>query len=432
MKINYANSRINAKQIRILEKRLEPERARLIQAAKTEYLDDRASINLCCDKTMMKTVKKIIQLTQSLNPVYLVVVGIGGSNLGSIAVQEAILGKYYNQLRPKLQVLYADTVDTDAMNAVITLITPALKKRKKVILNVVSKSGSTTETIANFEVLLDVVQKYQTKYADSVVVTTNKNSKLWNLGVEKGFTVLEIPEKVGGRYSVLSPVGLYPLGLLGINISELLKGAFKMRSNCLRPLKSNPAAKLAMILYAHYKQGKTIADLFLFSNGLEGLGKWYRQLIAESLGKEFNNQNKRINTGITPIVSVGSTDLHSMVQLYLGGPCNEMTMFVDVATNKETIKVPKMNEFNELVPGIQGKSLKVIMDAILQGTLIAFKKTKRPFVTLELANKKPFMIGQFLQLMMMMTMYLGHLLDVNPFDQPNVETYKIETKRLLK
>ena len=181
----------------------------------------------------------------------------------------------------------------------------------------------------------------------------------------------------------------------------------------------------------HYEIGKNISDLFLFANDLESLGKWCRQLIAESLGKEFNKKGETVNTGITPVVSIGSTDLHSMAQLYLGGPYDKFTTFLSVENSNSHINVPTLERYSKLVFGIQGTSLESVMSAIVEGTKAAFRKGGRPFMEIKLPYKSEYSIGQFLQFKMIETIFLGYLLDVNPFDQPNVESYKEETRKIL-
>jgi len=432
MKFFYENSLIPRKDIFKTAERLEPEIDNMIHATSKGYDDDRASINLPDDKDMLKKVKQLVEEKLQLRPEYLVVVGIGGSNLGTVAVQEAVLGKLYNQLNPNPKVLYVDTVDPDYIKNILEIIESTLKRNGNIIVNGISKSGTTTETITNFEIILNLLRNYKRDYEEYVVVTSDKESKLWTLALEKDFSVLEIPKKVIGRYSVLSPVGLFPLGLLRINVEHLLDGARFMRDLCIqRDIKRNSAAICSVIDYLHYMRGKNIFDLFLFSSDLESLGKWHRQLMAESLGKEFNKKGERINVGLTPTVSIGPTDLHSMVQLYLGGPYDKLTTFVCVEENESDINVPTLNGYPELVPEIQGKSLKTIMDAILEGTKRAFKNDKRPFLEITLPDKSEHSLGQFLQFKMMETIYLGYLLNVNPFNQPNVESYKVETRKIL-
>lgn len=432
IEFSFEDTLIRQENILRTAEKLKPEIKNLTSVLSKGYDDDRASINLPDDKSMLSKVKQNIKDKLQLKPEYLIVVGIGGSNLGTIAVQEAVLGKLYNQLNPSTKVLYADTVDPDLINTIIRLVKPILKKKGNIILNIISKSGTTTETIANSEVLIDSLRRYKKDYKNFVVVTSDKDSRLWNLAVKEKFSVLEIPKKVGGRYSVFSPVGLFPLELLGINIEHLLDGAKSMRDTCINiDIEENPAAISAAIQSMLYKSGKNISDLFLFSNDLESVGNWCRQLMAESLGKEFNKKGVRVNIGITPTVSIGSTDLHSMAQLYLGGPYDRLTTFVGVENSNSHINVSRLEGFSELVYGIQGKNLTDIMDAVLEGTKAAFRKGRRPFLEITLPGKSEYSIGQFLQFKMIEIIYLGYLLDVNPFDQPNVESYKKETRKIL-
>ena len=432
LKLFYEDALIPKDRILKTAEKLIPEIEKVKEALSRGYEDDRASVNLPDDEEMLSNVKGVIEEKISLKPDYLIIVGIGGSNLGTLAVQEAVLGKLYNLLDPPIKVLYADTVDSDLLNNIMNIVEPVLRRNGNVLINIVSKSGITTETVANFRILLDLLRKYKERYEDYIVATCDRDSKLWNLAIKKGFATLEIPLKVGGRYSVFSPVGLFPLGILGIRIEDLLKGAKQMREACINmDLERNPAAIAASIQFNHYREGKNISDLFFFSTDLESLGKWCRQLIAESLGKEFDRDGRRVNVGITPTISVGSTDLHSVAQLHLGGPYDKFTTFISVKNSRPCLYVPKRDEYSDLVPGIDEKSLEEILNAILEGTKEAFRKDKRPFIEISLPDKSEGSIGQFMQLKMIETMYLGHLLNVNPFDQPDVEKYKRETRRIL-
>ena len=205
--------------------RLRPEIKNMATAISEGYESDLASLFLPDDRLMLGKVRQVIGENLQLKPVYLVVIGIGGSNLGTIGVQEAVLGKLYNQLTAATKVLYADTVDSDNINNIITLVKPVLERGDNIVLNVISKSGATTETIANAEVLIDLLRRHKKDYKNCITVTSDKDSELWNIAVKEGIKVIEIPKKVGGRYSVFSPVGLFPLGLLGLDIEQLLDGA---------------------------------------------------------------------------------------------------------------------------------------------------------------------------------------------------------------
>lgn len=430
--LDHKNSFVSSEELSKIEKKLQEEISNMQKASKLKYEDERCSINLPDDTESIKLVKDLVKQKKELNPYYLVVVGIGGSNLGTKTVHQLVSGKLFNQLRPTMKVIYADTVDSDLMDQVTSILERALERGDNILINVVSKSGTTTETIANFEILISLLKKYRKDYEKYVVVTTDKDSKLWKFGKEKGFSIVEVPRNVGGRYSVFSSVGLFPLGMLDIDIDELVKGASYSKKECLNnKIYENPAALSAAILYYHYKKGKNIHDTFLFGNDLESIGNWYRQLMAESIGKDHDKSGEKVNIGITPTVSIGSTDLHSMAQLYLGGPFDKVTTFVTVTENRDNVKLPDSRDFEYLVPNLQKRSLKQIMDAIYDGAKIAYTKAKRPYMEIVLPDKSEFTAGQLLQFKMMEMMYLAYLLNVNPFDQPNVESYKDETKKIL-
>lgn len=415
-----------------LQEKLQSEIERVFNARTYGYDSDYASINLPFDENLIKTIHDTVKSAKSLHPTTLVVIGIGGSNLGTIAVLEALRGKFYNE-HYDINVYFVDTVDSDHVNDIAQLVERELATGNNIIINVISKSGSTTETIANFEIFLEILKSHRPyNYHNFVVATTDKDSALWNLAQEEKFSRLAIPEHVGGRYSVFSAVGLFPLCFLEIDIEELCNGAqsgFLLSTH--KKLADNSAALSAALIATHYKRGNTIHDTFLFSVALTSLGAWYRQLSAESVGKAYDRNNELINTGVLPTISIGSTDLHSVAQLYLAGPYNRFTTFVSVKQNTTDFAVPEYEEFETVVPKIQGKSLSAIMDAILEGTKKAYHNDDRPFVSVILPEKSEHYLGQFMQIKMIEIMYLGFLLNVNPFDQPQVENYKRETKTIL-
>ncbi len=420
-------------ELRAVGKELQAEIERVIAAREQEYETDYSSIHCPFDTDLIKQVQHIAEEKKTLKPTTLIVIGIGGSNLGTIAVYEAVYGLFYNEQQPDIKVYFADTVDSDYIYDIILLVEQEVEQGRNVIINVVSKSGTTTETIANFEIFLHLLKAYKKDYNNYVVVTTDEGSKLWKLAQEQHFTCIPVAQKIGGRYSVFSPVGLFPLAMLGIDIDELCAGARSIFTQCIdRDVFHNIAGISASCSYIHYQNGINIHDTFVFSKDLKSIGDWYRQLMGESIGKELNRKGEKVNIGITPTVSVGSTDLHSVTQLYLGGPYDKFTTFISVEKNKSNISLPKFDKFETLVAKIQGKPLAVIMDAILQGVKAAYQKNKRPFVSIILPEKSSFYIGQLLQFKMVEMIYLGYLLEVNPFDQPNVELYKKETREILK
>jgi glucose-6-phosphate isomerase len=251
---------------------------------------------------------------------------------------------------------------------------------------------------------------------------------LWEQAGAKNIARLAIPKPVGGRFSVLSAVGLFPLATIGVDIVALCEGATSMRNESIA--EGSHAAISASLLAYFRAQGKTISDNFFFHPELESLGKWYRQLMGESVGKAQSLADETVHTGITPTISLGSTDLHSVGQLYLGGPRDKFTTFV-YTEHTVDITVPAERVFPELIPAITQKSAKTILEAILEGVKIAYQKAELPYMELVMEQIDERSIGAFLQFKMIEMMYLGHLLNVNTFDQPSVEAYKIETKKIL-
>lgn len=380
-------------------------------------------IRLPFDEDLMGRIESLIAKKKELDPQLVVVVGIGGSNLGTQAVYQALADPC------QMPLYFADTVDSQMMAGLLACVTGVINHGKKVLIVGISKSGRTTETIANFECFLALLIKLDPQsYHEQVVVISDEDSPFWKLARDKKFDLLAIPAHVGGRFSVFSAVGLFPLGMIGIDIKQLCEGAREATNACLDNCGTNPAALFAAVLAAQFAKGIHIHDLFLFNGCLESLGKWQRQLIGESLGKPTA---QGVPLGITPTVSMGSTDLHSVGQLYLGGPNDRVTTFVWIEKDDERVMVPVMPEFNLLVSHIQNKSLHTIMSALFEGTQKAYVNARRPFMTIRIPEKNAFYIGQFLQMQMIATIYLGALMDVNSFDQPQVELYKQTTREIL-
>lgn len=186
----------------------------------------------------------------------------------------------------------------------------------------------------------------------------------------------------------------------------------------------------AKYLFEGSAEGRNVVDHFFFTDAFESVGKWYRQLLGESVGKEFRKDGSRANAGLTPTTSIGSTDLHSVGQLYLGGPRDKSFTFVR-AVPVEELRVPSDAALDAVVPHIAGKPLHDIMDAIYQGTAEAYRTKGIPFAQWELQEGSAYDLGYFLQVKMCEVAYLGMMFGVDPFDQPNVEDYKVGTKRVL-
>jgi glucose-6-phosphate isomerase len=396
-----------------------------------DYSDLECSISLPFDKRVLEQTKKVASAIKTPTLQYIVVIGIGGSNLGTQAIYDATAGSM-NLLGDRLpKLLFLDTVSDEKMTAVIRHLSRMHHKSDFAIL-FISKSGGTTEVIANTEILLDGLKDHFGNVKDRLVAITGEGSKLWKLAGEQKIHRLSLPDNVGGRYSVFSAVGLLPLYLANIDLKELLRGAQKAVAHGVsKNLKKNHSLVSAIITYTQNNNGHTIHNSFLFSPKLESIGKWYRQLMGESIGKEKDLDGNIVNNGITPIVSIGSTDLHSMAQLYFGGPDDKYTNLI-YSFAGDINATPKPLNFPGLVSDIQGKTLEELTKAIIGGVKSAYKKTKRPYTEIDMQGIKPYEIGYHLQFRMIEMMYLAKLMNVNAFDQPAVETYKEATRELLK
>lgn len=376
------------------------------------YSAQEASVCLPSDESMLKAIEKVGEgLGSDLKAV--IVIGIGGSNLGAQAVYEAVEGS----TRP---LFFLDTCDTWSMHQVLqSLRGLEISAWNELAVLCVSKSGTTTETIANFSSLLAQLTDWLGPVVpSSIVVIADQDTGAESLAKQEGYAFLSIPHRVGGRFSVLSAVGLLPLLLCGIPVSRLLEGAqAQLVNDCSL---ESCAALYASFLYSELSQGKNIHDFFIFEPRLESLGKWVRQLYAESLGKD--------GKGMLPTVSIGSTDLHSVVQYYFGGNIALVTTFISADTEQDF----KTSEVGvSLVSGIKGKSLNSIKQAILQAVKTTYARNRIAYASVHFPTLTAETVGAFLQFQMTTVMILGMLMEVNAFDQPNVEDYKKDLRAIL-
>lgn len=437
MELHYKDfARITAESLKESAQKLNDYREYLTTILnKTEYDVPECSVNLPIDQQSMSVVKVVKKGKVSKKLKYIIVIGIGGSNLGTKAVYDALFGAF-DMLEPDRypKMIFVETNDPQYLERFGTFLEKQVNSPEEVLINVISKSGTTTETIANLEIAAKTFTEKFGREAllDRLVITTDENSKLWNFAKSKNITCLAIPGKVGGRYSVFSPVGLFPLAAAGVDIESFCEGGATMRKNCIEnDLELNPALISSTLLFLNAKAGKTINDNFFFAPQLESLGKWYRQLMGESIGKETDKAGETVHAGITPTVSLGSTDLHSVGQLYLGGPLDKFTTFVSVRNVSNPMTLPK-DQFTEgLIENLQNRSAQQIMTAILEGTKMAYSKKDLPFMEIVMPEISAFALGEYLQFKMIEIMFLGTLMNVETFDQPNVELYKIETRKIL-
>jgi glucose-6-phosphate isomerase len=364
-----------------------------------------------------------------------VVLGIGGSALGPMAVQQALNHPYYNELPrekrngyPKLYI--ADNVDPERLVYLFQTI-----DIKKSLFNVISTSGSTSETMAQFMIIKDMLEKElgKEKAAATIVCTTDSASgNLIKIAKEEGYKTFIIPSGVGGRFSELTPVGLLPAAFCGINIEALLEGAARMDAMCAEEdIYKNPAHMFALLHYMGMTRGKNITVVMPYADSLKFISDWFAQLWAESLGKQVDLDGKVVNAGQTPVKALGVTDQHSQVQLYAEGPYDKIVVFLGVDEYRETITIPKLYGDMPSLGFLGGVTHNKLIQTEQEATEYALTKASRMNMTLTLPKVNAQTIGQLLYFFEVATAFAGELLNINAFDQPGVEEGKNATYALF-
>ena len=315
-----------------------------------------------------------------MNLKYILHIGIGGPSNGPRTVYDAL----HRDGDPVI--LFASTISTHGREEIEHRLVD-VHSPEEVLIIYASKSGTTMETTDNFEYFYEFLKKKLGALDDRVIAITSEGSALYKQAQEKKWRVELIPSEIGGRFSVFTPAGIVPLASAGIDVQQFIMGG------------KVGAQGSAEEIFAHYQKGLRIQNFFFFNPELESLGKWCRQLYGESLGKH--------EQGILPMVSIGTDDLHSMVQMYLDGPKNIYTTFVSA------------------------KPLPPMVHAILEGVKISDANHNLPFRHIELSELNAFELGKFMQTQMNEVIALAKLMGVDAFNQPAVEEYKKEARRLL-
>jgi glucose-6-phosphate isomerase len=355
--------------------------------------------------------------------------GIGGSALGAWALDCAMRGPHPVQRRgPRLVVL--DNVDPALTSQALDTMNP-----RKTLVLVIAKSGATAETAATFLILRDWLrQALGKKFSQRVAaVTTEGKGDLYELSQREGYRAFYLPENVGGRFSVLSAVGLLPAALIGVDIRKLAKGATEMTHLCWQPdLDANIALRAALYHWLLMTlKNKPIQVAFPYSNQLWGTAFWFRQLWAESLGKARTRSGELKNIGQTPVAALGTTDQHSQVQLYIEGPNDKVFTFWTVEKFPSPGKLPAEKIGLPAFDYLAGQSLGRLIDAERRATAAAMTAAGRPNCLFTLGRVDEENMGAFLQMMEFETAFAGELLDINAFDQEGVELGKKYTFGLM-
>jgi len=365
----------------------------------------------------------------------LVILGIGGSALGNIALQTALKPYMHNlddksRLGPRVFVF--DNIDPPQLASFLDWVGDKLNKT---IFNVISKSGRTAETAAQFLIIRKMLlDKFGPEGLKSHVVATTDPQKgtLRKIATENQLPTLEVPEGVGGRFSVLSAVGLFMAAICEMDIDSLLGGARDMDKRVSsEDFYKNPAAINAAINYHFYNRGKKISVIMPYSYTLKDLADWYRQLWAESLGKAYALDGSEVHIGPTPIKALGATDQHSQVQLYREGPNDKLFTFLQVNNfNKDLTIGPAPDNTPEL-EYLAGASLSTLLNSEKKATEYALLTSNRPCLTVIFPEVNAYTVGEFIYLYEVTTSFAGALFGINPYDQPAVELGKEATFALM-
>lgn len=373
----------------------------------------------------------------------MVVLGIGGSALGNIALQSALNPCTYNLLPAEMRgggggprIFVVDNVDPAYFGAVLKFCEQSDPGLKRTLFNVISKSGETAETAAQFMTIraMLIERLGREKHGENIVAVTDpEKGTMRKICNENRYATLPVPEGVGGRFSVLSPVGLFSAAMGGIDIDGLLDGAAEMDRRCSSPdLSKNPAAMLATLLVRLGREkGKTIHVMMPYSNSLYLLADWFRQLWAESLGKRVDRSGREVFAGFTPVKALGTTDQHSQVQLYREGPNDKVFCLVEVKDfGGQDLTIPKGLGV-EAIRYLEGSTFGTLLNAEKRATEFALVESQRPSLTIEMPRIDARSVGEFIQLWEIATAYCGLMLNIDAYDQPAVETGKVATFGLM-
>ncbi len=376
------------------------------------------------------SVRQIARFAEGLGQAHdhVLVLGIGGSALGTRALLDALRAPAWNELDdegrdffPRLTVL--ENVDPTSVAAALKRIDP-----RRVLVNVVSKSGGTAETMAQYLVVRAWLDEAlgPAAYRHLVFTTDPARGALRELATQEGIATLTVPPDVGGRFSVLSPVGLLPAALVGIDIAGLLVGARAALDQAQSDdLLRNPAALYAGLHWAADTWlGARLHVLMPYTDRLRQFAEWYRQLWAESLGKRLDRRGQPVHTGPTPVGAVGATDQHSQVQLFMEGPFDKVLTFIVVDDLGDDVPIPARAGLPADLAYLPGHSLGELLRAEYAATAAALARMGRMNLTLRLPDLSAASVGELLMFFQVATGYAGVWYGIDPFDQPGVELGK--------
>ena len=352
----------------------------------------------------------------------LLVAGIGGSYLGARAVVEAVKGLYHNDTEDGLKIYFCgNTISPTYLNDIIKVT-----KGKRFSINVISKSGTTTETALAFRVLRKLLEdSVGPEEANKRIYATTDRAKgtLKQLADAQGWPTFVVPDDVGGRYSVLTAVGLLPIACAGIDIDALMKGAADAREAYSVCSKDNDAYRYAMTRNILYRKGKVVETLAAFEPDFTMMNEWYKQLFGESEGKD--------QKGLMPTSCIFSTDLHSMGQFLQDGSRTMLETYVDIKNTREDFYIEPLEGNFDGLNFLADQNMSVVNRKAMEGTILAHNDGGVPIGVIEVDSLDAYNVGYLIYFFWKACAVSGYLLSVNPFDQPGVESYKKNMFALL-
>ena len=390
------------------------------------------------------SLKRLQELTDHVrgNVDVVVSMGIGGSYLGNKVLFDVQCGAYWNELTkeerngfPKVY-FSGNNIDPRSTGDLIhhledesKILQYHEKRNLKVLLLVISKSGGTLDTMSSFMVVYDALQKYPGIDVEVVAVTDpnmEKQTLLKKLAIEKGWPQFAVPDGVGGRFTVFTEVGLTLAACIGFDIKSFLDGAKEMDKACQNEdIWQNPAMLNATLKFAaSEKHGRDIEVMMPYGDYLKSISEWYIQLLAESLGKQFNKEGKEVCYGRTPLVAVGTTDMHSQTQQHQEGKLNKVVQFVKIEKWANDLVIPNTFPEAKKLADISGVTMSEALEVARQSNADALASNKRYNACFALPELNAYHLGELLYMLAMSVAYEGELADVDAFNQPGVESYK--------
>jgi glucose-6-phosphate isomerase len=377
-----------------------------------------------------ENVEKIIRYTEENQDKfnYIVILGIGGSMLGPQTILSALdtpLSRELRGFKKDIKVLTVDNSDPFLVKDIESQIDV-----NKTLFLVQTKSGGTPETLSQYFYFRDLVEKSNLEVKNHFAfVTDPENGYLRKVANEENIPAFPIPANVGGRFSVLSSVGLLVSALVGLDIEKMLLGAKESKETFFANNKA--AYQFALSQYLLNKKGKNITVLMPYVSRLKKFADWYIQLLSESIGKEKDLKDNTVNIGITPVPSLGATDQHSQAQLFKEGPFDKLIVFIKLEESELQVKIPEVYKDEAKFKYLKNHTFNDLIDAELAGTRQSFSESGKASLTINIEKLDEFYLGALFMFFEISVAFLGEMFEINTFDQPGVERSKLITQEIL-